>query len=159
MTPSVKKELLKRVCGTGHRPARSSLMFTLFGSKICLLSPNVQIAIHGFTHFTSQKINFFSFSFLFFFYFLHPPPPPPIFFPPPLLFFNLNIEHFPLTWILKNKYPWVTTRPDKHGRVFLVPWRKLLFQCTLLYTCHWTRHFLQGTRNTPQCLTGHPVVR
>ena len=22
---------------------------------------------------------------------------------------------------------------------------------------HWTRHFTQGTRNTPSCITGHPV--
>ena len=22
---------------------------------------------------------------------------------------------------------------------------------------HWTRHFLQGTRNTRPCITGHPV--
>ena len=29
--------------------------------------------------------------------------------------------------------------------------------CTLVYTGQWTNHVLQGTRNTRQCLTGHPV--
>ena len=34
---------------------------------------------------------------------------------------------------------------------------KLLVQCTLLYTCTLNKLFLQGTRNTRSCLTGHPV--
>ena len=55
-----------------------------------------------------------------------------------------------------------TTLPDKHGRVFLVPCKKLLVYCTLLAYCtriHRTSHFLQGTRNTRPCITGHPVVQ
>ena len=51
--------------------------------------------------------------------------------------------------------------PVKHGRVFLVPWKKWLFHCSVGYftRVHWTSHFLQCTRNTRPCLTGHPVYR
>ena len=50
-----------------------------------------------------------------------------------------------------------TTRPDKHGRVFLAPCKKCLGQCTLLYTRTLEKSLLQGTRNRRSCITGHPV--
>ena len=38
----------------------------------------------------------------------------------------------------------------KNGRVFLfIPWKHLLFQCTV--------HSIPGARRTQPCLTGHPV--
>ena len=50
-----------------------------------------------------------------------------------------------------------TTRPDKHGRVFLVPCIKWLVQWTSLHTCTKEKSlFFQGTRNTRPRLTGHP---
>ena len=50
------------------------------------------------------------------------------------------------------------TRPDKRGRVVLVPckkWPVSVGYCTLV---HWTSHFLQGTINTRLCITVHPVA-
>ena len=42
--------------------------------------------------------------------------------------------------------------------VFFGTFKKLLVQCTLLYTCALqTSHFLEGTRKTRPCLIGHPV--
>ena len=41
-----------------------------------------------------------------------------------------------------------------HGRVFLVPCKTWLFQCTLLYC-----HFLKGTRTTLPCLSGRIVIQ
>ena len=32
-----------------------------------------------------------------------------------------------------------------------------LFNVHVYSIVHWTRHFLQGTRKTRPCLTGHPV--
>ena len=51
---------------------------------------------------------------------------------------------------------------DLHGRVFLVPCKKCLVQCGLLYsvqcTCvHWTLDKSLFTKNTRPCLTCHPV--
>ena len=46
--------------------------------------------------------------------------------------------------------------PVKHGRVFLVPCKGIwpVYAWTVAYT----GHFLQGTRKTRPCLTGHPVI-
>ena len=51
---------------------------------------------------------------------------------------------------LKNSNQCPTTRPDKHGRVFLI-----LVHYTLLYSVHGISLFLHGTRRT--CITGHTV--
>ena len=51
-----------------------------------------------------------------------------------------------------------TTRPDKHGRIFLVPVKSDLSSVHSCTRVHWTSNFYLGTRNTLQCLTGHPVV-
>ena len=51
---------------------------------------------------------------------------------------------------------WYTTWPDKHGRIFPVPFEKWLVQCTLKYTRS-LRHFLQGARTMRPCITGQPV--
>ena len=66
-----------------------------------------------------------------------------------------------------NRYltvPWIsfyllyTGWPVKHGRVFLIPCKKLLVQCTLLNMCTLDKSLiLQGTRKTRTCLIGHPV--
>ena len=50
-----------------------------------------------------------------------------------------------------------TTRPDKHGRVFLAPLKRDLTIVRVCTPVIWTSHFLEGTRNTRPCLTGHPV--
>ena len=42
--------------------------------------------------------------------------------------------HYPTGW------------PVKHGRVFLVPCKKWLVQCTLLHTCTLDKSLLKGTR-------------
>ena len=47
-----------------------------------------------------------------------------------------------------------TAWPAIHGRVFLVPRKKSVRYSLCL---HWTSHFLQGTRNTRPCISGHPV--
>ena len=53
------------------------------------------------------------------------------------LFFSNSKLSFSI-WLANPK---CTTQPVKHGRVFMVPCKKWLFQCMLLYT----RHFLHGT--------------
>ena len=42
--------------------------------------------------------------------------------------------------------------------VFLVPCTKWLVMSTLVKCLHWTSHFLQGTRKTLPCLSGHVVL-
>ena len=47
-----------------------------------------------------------------------------------------------------------TTKPEKNGRVVLVPCKQRLVQCTLLYSIvYWTSHFLHGTSNTLSRIT------
>ena len=48
--------------------------------------------------------------------------------------------------------------PDKHGRIFLVPFKSDLSSVRYSTRIHRTRHFLQGTRKTRLCLSGHTVV-
>ena len=46
----------------------------------------------------------------------------------------------------------------KHDRVFFVPLKSDLSSVRLYSSVHWTSHFLQVTRKTRSCLTGHSVV-
>ena len=65
-----------------------------------------------------------------------------------------------------SNYDILTTRPDKHSRVFLTPCKKWLAQRSLLYFynihpygVHRTSHILQGTKNTRPCITGGLVYK
>ena len=50
-----------------------------------------------------------------------------------------------------------TTRPAKHAVLFWLLVKSDLFSVRYCTPVHWTRHFIQGTRNTCSFIIGRPV--
>ena len=68
-----------------------------------------------------------------------------------------------VTWscgcVLIQLSPCSTGWPDIHVRLFMVPCKKRLVQCTLLYTRTLDKALLTRSQKHAECITGHPVLR